>query len=215
MKTIFGVDGPVMRAMTDLMNLVILNILTALCCIPIVTAGAALSAMHYIMMQMVEQEEGSLVRTYFAQFRGNLKGSTLPWLIIAGCAVLLFIDYKFFGSDPSKRALVIPAYVGWAILAMIFVWLFPLMARFENTCGASLRNAFLLSIANLPRTLAMMAIMAAVPFVLTQVTALLPLALFFGISLPSYLCVFLYKGVIFKMVKRAKGEDSDTNEEGA
>ena len=204
MKTIFGVDGPVMRAMTDLMNLVILNILTALCCIPIVTAGAALSAMHYIMMQMVEQEEGSLVRTYFAQFRGNLKGS-----------VLLFIDYKFFGSDPSKRALVIPAYVGWAILAMIFVWLFPLMARFENTCGASLRNAFLLSIANLPRTLAMMAIMAAVPFVLTQVTALLPLALFFGISLPSYLCVFLYKGVIFKMVKRAKGEDSDTNEEGA
>ena len=216
MRTLFNVDGPVMRAMTDIMNLVILNLLTLLCCIPIVTAGAALSAMHYILLQIIEQEEGGIARTYFNQFRGNLRDSTLPWLAVLICGILLYVDFRVFGADADKRYLVIPAYIAAAVLAMIFVWLFPLLAKFSNSFLASMKNAFLLAVGNLPRTLGMVAITAAVPFVLTQVTALLPLALLFGISLPAYLSAFLYKGVILQMVKRAQGnqDQADRAQEG-
>ena len=57
MKNFFQMDGPVMRAMSDLSTLVILNLVTMLCCLPVVTAGASLSAMHYILMQMVGLHE--------------------------------------------------------------------------------------------------------------------------------------------------------------
>lgn len=195
-----------MRAMTELMNLLILNLLTLLCSIPIVTAGAALSAMHYILLQMIEQEEGAIVKTYFKQFRSNLRDATLPYLALLLLSLLLFVNYRIFGADPDRRMLVIPAYIGAALVAMIAVWLFPLLAKFSNSFTANFRNAFLLAVGNFPRTIAMMAIMAVIPFVLTQVTALFPLLIFFGISLPSYLCTFLYRGVIQKLVKQALGE---------
>ena len=55
MKNLFGQEGPVMRAISDLSTLVFLNILTVIFCIPIVTAGASLTAMHYVIMEMIEE----------------------------------------------------------------------------------------------------------------------------------------------------------------
>ncbi len=198
-------DGPVMRAMTDLMNLVILNLLTLLCSLPVVTAGAAVTAMHYILMQMVEQKEGHIVRTFFAQFRSNLKSATPPWLILLGISALLYADYRIFGGEGATRYMRIPVFIGAAIVGMLYVWLFPYLARFENRLGASLKNAFLLAVGYLPRTAAMVAITAVVPYFLTQVMSLWPLALFVGISLPGYFCTLLYRSVIEKMVEKAGG----------
>jgi uncharacterized membrane protein YesL len=198
-------DGPVMRAMTDLMNLVILNLLTLLCSLPVVTAGAAVTAMHYILMQMAEQKEGHVVRTFFAQFRSNLKSATPPWLILLGISVLLYADYRIFGGEGATRYMRIPVFIGAAIVGMLYVWLFPYLARFENRLGASLKNAFLLAVGYLPRTAAMVAITAVVPYFLTQVMSLWPLALFVGISLPGYFCTLFYRGVIEKMVEKAGG----------
>ena len=198
-------DGPVMRAMTDLMNLVILNLLTLLCSLPVVTAGAAVTAMHYILMQMPEQKEGHIVRTFFAQFRSNLKSATPPWLILLGISALLYADYRIFGGEGATRYMRIPVFIGAAIVGMLYVWLFPYLARFENRLGASLKNAFLLAVGYLPRTAAMVAITAVVPYFLTQVMSLWPLALFVGISLPGYFCTLLYRSVIEKMVEKAGG----------
>ena len=198
-------DGPVMRAMTDLMNLVILNLLTLLCSLPVVTAGAAVTAMHYILMQLVEQKEGHIVRTFFAQFRSNLKSATPPWLILLGISALLYADYRIFGGEGATRYMRIPVFIGAAIVGMLYVWLFPYLARFENRLGASLKNAFLLAVGYLPRTAAMVAITAVVPYFLTQVMSLWPLALFVGISLPGYFCTLLYRSVIEKMVEKAGG----------
>jgi hypothetical protein len=58
----------------------------------------------------------------------------------------------------------------------------------------------------LPRTLAMMAVSAVVPFVLFYSVRLLPLAFLFGISLPAYFCAFLYSPVIKGQLERLAGE---------
>lgn len=215
MGSLFQTDGPLMRAMTDIMNLLILNIVTALCCLPIVTAGAALTSMHYVLMQMAEQSEGHIIGTFWKQFTLNLKSATPVWLLLLAAGILLYLDYRVFGES-GNRLLLIPVYIGGALLAMLFVWIFPLMARFENRLGATLRNAALLAVGYLPRTIAMAAICAVVPFFLTQVTRLLPLAFFFGISFPSYLCGFLYGGVIREMVKKSlSGRQGGETREGS
>jgi hypothetical protein len=51
----------------------------------------------------------------------------------------------------------------------------------------------------------MVAITAVVPYFLTQVMSLWPLALFVGISLPGYFCTLFYRSVIEKMVENAGG----------
>ena len=70
-----------MRALTDLSTLVFLNILTLLFSIPIVTAGAALAAMHYVIIEMIEERGGSLPGEFWKRFKENLKNATPIWLI--------------------------------------------------------------------------------------------------------------------------------------
>ena len=59
-----------MRALSDLFTLLKLNLLTLLCCLPLVTAGAALTALHYCLLKMLDQEEGKILPMYFGQFKG-------------------------------------------------------------------------------------------------------------------------------------------------
>ena len=214
MNSFFQLDGPFMRVMTDVMNLIILNVLTLIFSIPIVTAGAALTAMHYILMQMGEQEDGRIIATFWEQFKLNLKTSTLPWLLVLCVGVFLFIDFRLINVS-GNRYLLIPIYACAVIFMMIVVWLFPLMARFENTCMASLRNAVLCAIGQMPRSLCMVAITVLIPYFFIEAVSLFPLALFMGLSLPAYLCMFIYRGPIRKLVEhfREQHPDAEPGEE--
>ena len=81
MNHFFSVEGPLMRALSDLTTLVALNLLTIICSIPIVTAGAAFTALHYEVMKMIAGQ-GHPVRDYFKQFKEN-KSLFLPTFILA------------------------------------------------------------------------------------------------------------------------------------
>ena len=53
MDKFFNMDGPVMRGLTRVFDLVLLNLLTVLCSIPLITIGASLAAMHSVLLKMV------------------------------------------------------------------------------------------------------------------------------------------------------------------
>ena len=57
MDKFFNMDGPVMRGLTRVFDLVLLNLLTVLCSIPLITIGASLAAMHSVLLKMVRNEE--------------------------------------------------------------------------------------------------------------------------------------------------------------
>ncbi len=203
-----------MRALSDLLTLLKLNLLTLLCCLPLLTAGAALTALHYCLMKMLDQEDGKTGPMFFSQFRQNLRPMTLPWLILAGAAGVLFLDMQIFPGQGSGKLkpMVILVYLALILLHGICQWFFPLAAVLENGVGAKFRNAFLMMAGALPRTIAMMAISAVVPFVLFHSPRLLPLAFLFGISLPAYLCAFLYMPVIKDQLGLKKGGEESSEE---
>ena len=210
MKNLFGQDGPVMRALTDLSTLVFLNILTALCCIPVVTAGAALAAMHYVIMEMIEERGGPLVPEYLKRFKENLKNATPVWLILLAAAVFLYADYRIIsgGQMGLPKAMLIPIYAGMFVLAAVYVYVIPLTAKFVYSTGAAFRNAAILAAAYFPRTILMVMISAAMPALLYNVTRLLPLFFLLALSLPAYFCALLYMPVFEKMIGK-KEEDED------
>ncbi len=201
MGNLFRSDGMLMRAMSDLMSLVIVNVLTLIFCIPIITAGASLSAMHYVLYQMAENGEGKIASTFFREFKNNLKNATPIALIFYVLLGIGFLDYRIFsGAGGIGDVVLITLYAGAMILMCLFVWVFPLTAKFVYSTGGAFKNAMILSATHLPRTLLMIVIMVVIPFILTQDMRLLPLAFLLGISFPSYLCTLLYSPVLKKMM---------------
>lgn len=209
MKNLFNQEGPVMRALTDLSTLVFLNILTAVFCLPVVTAGASLAAMHYVIMEMIEDRGGGLLPEFWKRFKENLRNATPVWLILFAAAAFLYADYRIIsgGQAGLPRAMLIPIYAGAFAVAAIYVYAIPLTARFVYSTGATFKNAAILAAAYFPRTILMVLISAAVPYLLFNVTRLLPLFFLLGISLPSYFCALLYAPIFEKMIGKTDADE--------
>ena len=65
---IFDLDSPLMNVLNKMADLMWLNILTLICCIPIITAGAAFTSMHYVALKIVRNEESYITRAFFKSF---------------------------------------------------------------------------------------------------------------------------------------------------
>ena len=76
MRSLFNLDGPVLQFINKITYSVYLNILWFICCIPIVTAGASTTALFYVTLKIVKNEEGNITKAFFRSFRANLKQGT-------------------------------------------------------------------------------------------------------------------------------------------
>ena len=82
MGRLFSLDSPLFSFLSKVADLIILNILVMICCIPIVTVGASLTALHYVVLKMVRNEDSYIVRSYFKPFKQNFRQATVIWLIM-------------------------------------------------------------------------------------------------------------------------------------
>ena len=215
MKNMLDLDGPLVRALSDLNTLVILNILTALFCIPVITAGASVAAMHYVIMEMFENRGDGAAREFWKRFKENLRNATPVWLILLAAAVFIYVDCRIImgGQMGLPRAMLVPLYIGAFIEASIAVYAFPLTARFVYSTGATFKNSAILAVANFPRTMLMVLYHVIMPYLLFNVSRLLPLFFLVGISLPAYFSALLYMPVIRKMIGEPE-PDEDMPEDG-
>ena len=215
MKNMLDLDGPLVRALSDLNTLVILNILTALCCIPVITAGASVAAMHYVIMEMFENRGDGAAREFWKRFKENLRNATPVWLILLAAAIFIYVDCRIImgGQTGLPRVMLVPLYIGAFIEASIAVYAFPLTARFVYSTGATFKNSAILAVANFPRTVLMVLYHVIMPYLLFNVSRLLPLFFLVGISLPAYFSALLYMPVIRKMIGEPE-PDEDMPEDG-
>ncbi len=200
MGRFFDLESPLMRTLNRVADLMILNLLMIVCCIPIITVGASVTAMHYVILKMIRGEEGYLVRGFFKSFAANFKQATLIWLLMLVVIVVYVGDAFIFSYSgiAFPKPLVIAVIAVGVILYLISMYVFPLLARFENTIRNTLRNAALMAVANLPKTI-LMAIFYALPLVISYFSTYALLFVFlFGISVPAYGAAWLYSNIFKK-----------------
>lgn len=210
MGRFFDLESPMMRFLNRVADLIILNILMIICCIPIITVGAACTAMHYVLLKMVRDEEGYLIRGFFKSFVQNFKQATLIWFFMLLVLVIFVGDWLIFTASANAfpKALVIGVAAVGIIMLMVAIYVFPLLARFDNSIRNTIRNAALLAIGNLPRTL-LMIVFYAIPLVIAYFSAFSYIFIFmFGISAPAYGAAWLYSG-IFKKLEPQVEQTSD------
>lgn len=73
MGSLFNLDNPIWRFMGKLVDVFILTLLWAVCCIPIITIGPASTAVYYVTLKLVRDEESYTVRSFFKSFKENFK----------------------------------------------------------------------------------------------------------------------------------------------
>lgn len=161
---IFNLNSPFMQKLALLFDLMVLNLLTILCSLPIVTMGAAISALHDAAWRL-RQHQGTLLRNYFTAFRRNFRQATImfiPLLLIglafAYNAVVVILNYQ-----ETNSFMLLPLGICFAIYVMVASWVYPLHTRFENTTVRVFVNSFLCALRYLPRTL-IMAVMNLLPW---------------------------------------------------
>lgn len=200
MGRIFDMDSPVMRFLGRVADLMILNLVTLLCCLPVVTIGASLTAMHYVLLKMVRNEDSYIIRSFFKSFKENFKQATVIWLIMLVFLIVFGADIMIINHSGMEfpSALKIILFALAMIGYMVMCYVFPVLCRFENTIRKTIKNALFMAILSFPKTIVMMVLYVS-PIILTYFfTMAVPLVILFGISAPAYLSAMLYSGTFKK-----------------
>ena len=159
MHNLFHYENPFIQFLVRVGDLMILNLLFILCSLPVVTLGASLTAMHRVTQNMLFEQEEPLLKAFFRAFRQNFRQSTLAWLVelvvivSLVCDVLLVMAY--FDGGLAKAMYILVAVLA-ILVAGVFSYLMPLIARYENGMRQQVNNAVVLAIIKLPKTVLLM-----------------------------------------------------------
>ena len=209
MDSFFNPEGSVMRALSRIADLAILNVLWLVCSIPVVTMGASTTALYSICLKMVRDEESYIIKGFFREFKQNFKNSTLLWLGVMVIFGVLAGDLYIFShwDSPWKYPMLVLILLVSLVFAFMYLYLFPLMAKFENTKRQYIKNAFFMSMRHLPYTIGLIVVFGcqiyANVYILENIETYLPLGILFGVSL------FVYgkSWIMMKVFKPYLGEE--------
>lgn len=140
----FSYDGFLATAIRYIVKLFVLNLCYAICCIPVVTVGAATAAMHAVFYQ--NDAETGLVSKFFYELKANFRQATVVWLVALILLATLILDwyYLLFYQFAGKLFLTVVTVVITVFMLSALSFVFPLLARYENSTKQVLKNALLL-----------------------------------------------------------------------
>jgi uncharacterized membrane protein YesL len=216
MGKIFDLDSPLVRFLNKVADLLWLNLLTVVCCIPIITAGAAFTALHYCCLKLVRGEEGYITKDFFKSFKLNFKQATIIWLLVFVTGIVLGFDFYIIVNGVvggTSSVIRVGLLIASILYVFIVLYVFPLQSHFYNPVKTTIKNAFMMSLTTLPKTI-LMVIFAALPLALTytgiwfSVGALVGFCILFWFSAPAYFSALLYNKT-FKKYEPKEEENDD------
>ncbi len=208
-------DNVVVRALSKLGDMICLNVMWLVCCIPVVTIGASTTALYTVMLKLVKNEEGYVFRGFLKAFKTNFKQSTIIWLIVLALGIVWTVDFRVAGLMPGMAGIVMSAIflaLGFILLSVL-LYIFPLTARYENGIKATFKNALILTVARLPYTLAMDAIVVAAVVVSLWSTVTIVFALPIWLIIGGALIAWANSYILRKVFVIFEGDESKTDEE--
>lgn len=200
MNHLLDPNSRLFRIMARITQVIGLNILTFLCCLPVITMGASFSAAHKLTHDMLYEGEDEVIKPFFRAFRHSFKQATVVWLaylliIVTGMFNIMMVDLSFEGTVRIIAYIIVVALL--LLFSCIGSVLFPLIGRYRNTLLEHLSNSVLLALGHPLQAIAMAAL-NAFPFLLAYSALLyflksMVIWLTFGVGI-----IFLLDGLLMK-----------------
>ena len=207
-SNLINYDNPVWRFIGKFWDVLVVNLLWIICSIPIVTIGASTTAMYYVTLRLVRDEDGYTIRSFFKSFKDNFKQATAIWLIFLAVGLILGFDLYFVLTMMAYSTL--RTVMTTVFLALLFIWfamftfVFPLQSRFYNPVKKTIFNAFFMSIRHIFYTIGI--VVMDVVLVLLTLT-MIPQLLMFGVALIAFVNSFFLNAVFKKYMPKDDRED--------
>lgn len=218
MGAIFNLDNPVWNFMGKVADLVLLNLLAIVCSIPIFTIGASWTAMYFVTIRMVRKEDSYIIKDFFRSFKENFKQATIIWLF-ALIAIGIFagdiLIYRMIPEQIPKALMIAVLVLAYLVLGTI-IYVFPLLSRYHNTIKGTIKNAFLVSVVNIPYTV-IFALLMSIPFIMAVfLIEMAPFVIMLGFSFPAYVASIFWVRMFRKFEPQGVTEgDGDIQGEGS
>lgn len=212
-------DSPIMSFLARVADLVILNVLWLLCCLPVVTAGASTTAMYHVVRHLQEESISSVTRDFFRSFKSDFRQATPVYLLLLIPTAAVVMNAWILSAQSSD---VVPVYVRaiWMVPALMLTFVvsfvYPVMAYFDDTVWKTLRTAAVLAVAKLPRTVLISAInLLPIIMLFVSLPFFLRSSIFWlliGGSLTAYLNMLILRPVFKKIIDERPGADAPDSE---
>lgn len=137
-------DSSFGRLMTRIGVIVGANLMFVLFSFPIVTTGASIAALYYVMLKALRGDgELNPFREFWRGFRTNFRQATIVWVAAMVFAALAYFDVRITASSGGVLGWFrYPVYAICGVLTVLLLYFFPVVAAFEASIPALLRNSF-------------------------------------------------------------------------
>lgn len=153
----FSIESPLYKLMVKLLDIIKLNFLWMLCSIPVITMGAATTAAFYIGFKMEKDEDAYIAAPFIREFKANLKQGSIIGVIQMIIIYVIYIDFRLSAAAGEKRLVYMAAGIVAIFLAFLhFIYVYALLARYENTIINTFRNSFSICIKFFSKTIGLL-----------------------------------------------------------
>ncbi|MBW9092095.1 DUF624 domain-containing protein [Microbacterium jejuense] len=202
MAGIFAPDSTLMRFLTRIADLMILNVLFLVSSIPLVTLPASLTALSFVSLRIASDTDRTITGDFVRSFRQNFRQATVLGLLVAAAGAGLtawYVVVTQLVTDGIARFVLLAAWFVLVFVALMWaLYVFPYLAKFEGTTREVLRNARLMSFRHplAPLTVIVLSVLAAVVTIFSpQATGYGLLWLLIGFAAIAYLGALLFARV--------------------
>ena len=157
-------DTPVLLMLAKACNIILLTLVWAVCCAPVVTIGAATTVLYTVMWRISAGQDVRVIREFWDAMRTNWKVATASWGIMLLVGLLLAGNMVALSGVQALPALLtlMKGAAGLVLISYLIVlhYLFAGIAKYYVTISQAFKNAWLWGMASLPRTLVLFCLSA-------------------------------------------------------
>lgn len=206
-------DNKFFTFMGKAFDMVVLNVIWLILCIPVITIVPATTALYYAVVKVIRRERSYAVKEFFRSFKRNFKQGAFFSVLVVILIFVMYIDFRYAWELMQAQESSGSTYFGvFLVISIIFCAMFsylcPLLSRFEMKISGLLKTSFVMATRHLLTTIVLLALLAGV---LLGVYILLP-GMFFLPAIGTLLASFLIEKV-FKKYMPAKEEPAEGEEE--
>lgn len=208
MRGLFAIDGNIYKYMLKLYDLLVLNLLFIIASLPIITIGAALTALYDVTLRMQVGTEKEITGSFVKSFRKNGMQATKIWLTFLSFIAIACLVTSLVNGHP---VVLFPLLCLSVLVVGTLPYTFSLVATFENKTGIMIRNGLMLAMQHVPHTLIMLSVAGLLCLYLPiyQRWALLPV-LTLSFSLTAVIQSHFISGILVKLVGEEEVTDRET-----
>lgn len=206
-KKLLEPDSSFMYFMTKAGQVIILNFLWLVSCIPVFTIGSATASLYYAMMKNIRRNRGYPVMEYLSSFKRTfVKGSILT--LAAGICFFLLYHLQTIALMRENDTGIFLSRIYTTLMvvtAAVLIYLFPVLSRFTMKMTSMVKLAFVMAVRYIGYTILILAVTAALVFIWFYYLPV-PVILF----LPGawcYVCTFMIEKALRKYMPAPDGNE--------